>query len=577
MRWLSSLLLVALLGLVGALSSTGNRLLVVIEELSQKAKYSTFWSDLEERGYKITYDSPKNEKLSLFQHGEKAFDHVLLLPPKSKGLGPALTPKLLLQFINQNGNIMLTLSANSPTPSSISSFLLELDIHLPPDRDSVVVDHFNYDSLSSPEQHDVLILPRSTSLRPDSRKYFGGDGLVALPNGVAQELGNRSPLLASILRAKSTAYSYNPKDEIEIVEDPFAVGEQIALVSSMQARNSARFTVIGSVEALEDRWFDAKVRPLGGKDTNTINREFLKQISAWTFKEVGVLNVGKVEHHLSSRSEGAAGNDSMTQLGYLNPTIYRIKNDVTFNVELSEYTYDHYAPLKIGDGDALQLEFTMLSPFHRLELVPISTTPNTTMFSSTFKLPDQHGIFSFRVNYKRPFLTNVDVKREVTVRHFAHDEWPRSWEISAGWVWIAGVWITITGWVAFVSIWLWSEPSYVQEKGALLAECLQNSDCIMVDRHKATDCLRPPLVETLPTRCQQLKKGYGECKRGMIDMRKRFRGNQPIAVSKELEGEKGGQLYAGGRALGETGIGGIEKAETELIEGNDGELRKREK
>lgn len=33
----------------------------------------------------------------------------------------------------------------------------------------------------------------------------------------------------------------------------------------------------------------------------------------------------------------------------------------------------------------------------------------------------------------------------------------------------------------------------------------------------------------------------------MIDMRKRFRGNHPIAVSKELEGGKsgGGQLYAG--------------------------------
>jgi cytochrome c oxidase assembly factor 5 len=34
----------------------------------------------------------------------------------------------------------------------------------------------------------------------------------------------------------------------------------------------------------------------------------------------------------------------------------------------------------------------------------------------------------------------------------------------------------------------------------------------------------------------------------MIDMRKRFRGNQPISVSKEMEGEKsesGGQLYAG--------------------------------
>jgi cytochrome c oxidase assembly factor 5 len=58
----------------------------------------------------------------------------------------------------------------------------------------------------------------------------------------------------------------------------------------------------------------------------------------------------------------------------------------------------------------------------------------------------------------------------------------------------------------------------------------------------------------MPTKCQQLKKGYGECKRGMVDMRKRFRGNQPIAVSKEIEGggAKGGQLYAGKPAFEST-------------------------
>ena len=137
----------------------------------------------------------------------------------------------------------------------------------------------------------------------------------------------------------------------------------------------------------------------------------------------------------------------------------------TFNIEISEYSHDHLSPLKVDPSDALQLEFTMLSPYHRLDLIPISQTPNSTIFSTTFKLPDQHGIFSFRVNYKRPFLTNVDIKREVTVRHFAHDEWPRSWEISAGWVWIAGIWVTIAGWVAFVGIWLWSEPAYEQSKG----------------------------------------------------------------------------------------------------------------
>lgn len=159
--------------------------------------------------------------------------------------------------------------------------------------------------------------------------------MVAFPRAVAQELGNNSPLLAPILRAKSSAYSYNPKDEAETVDDPFAVGEQIALVSSMQARNSARFTVFGSAEALENKWFDAKVKPVDGKDSKSVNQEFAKQVTAWTFKELGVLKVGRVGHHLSSISEDSAGNNSVTQLGYADPSIYRVKNDVVSTMSTS--------------------------------------------------------------------------------------------------------------------------------------------------------------------------------------------------------------------------------------------------
>lgn len=240
----------------------------------------------------------------------------------------------MLQFINQNGNIILALSADSPTPTAISSLLLELDIHLPPDRNSLVIDHFNYDASSAAEKHDVLLLPQPKSSRSDVKNFFGGDGTIAFPRSVAQELGNTSPLLAPILRARNTAYSYNPKSETDSVDDPFAVGEQITLVSSMQARNSARFTVFGSAEALENEWFDANVKATGGTDGKTANREFAKQVTAWTFKEIGVLKVGNVQHHLSSISEGAAGNDSVAQLGYLNPTIYRVKNDVVSTGQL---------------------------------------------------------------------------------------------------------------------------------------------------------------------------------------------------------------------------------------------------
>ncbi|CAN8100685.1 unnamed protein product [Discula destructiva] len=98
-------------------------------------------------------------------------------------------------------------------------------------------------------------------------------------------------------------------------------------------------------------------------------------------------------------------------------------------------------------------------------------------------------------------------------------------------------------------------PSSCKEIRAALAQCLQESECVMVQRHTAAECMREPLAETLPLKCQQLKKGFGECRRGMIDMRKRFRGNQPIAFRNLQESDttgEGYQLYAGKSAFGGT-------------------------
>lgn len=194
-----------------------------------------------------------------------------------------------------------------------------------------MVDHFNFDTISAAEKHDVVLVPRPDSIRPDIKNFFKGNGkggdVIAFPRGVGQTLGNTSPLLTPIIRGPRTAYCYNPKDDVEGVEDPFAVGQQLSLVTTMQARNSARFTVIGSAELLEDTWFDAKVkRSVGldgaGKDTKevkTINQAFAKEVTGWTFNEIGVLKVGKIEHHLIE--DGVKSNIT-------NPKIYRVKNDV---------------------------------------------------------------------------------------------------------------------------------------------------------------------------------------------------------------------------------------------------------
>ena len=235
---------------------------------------------------------------------------------------------MLLQFINENGNILLALSADSPIPSAISSLLLELDIQLSPDRTNVVVDHLHYDTLSAPEKHDVLLLPHPIPPRPDLKNFFGGQGIIAFPRSVPQQLGSETPHLVSILQAKRTAYSYNPKDEVETVDDPFTVGGQVTLVSAFQARNSARLTVFGSSEALENQWFNAHIKGLDGKKSKTSNREFAKQVTAWTFKETGVLHVGRIEHHLSSIDGESLRSSSLDRLKDENPKIYRKKNDV---------------------------------------------------------------------------------------------------------------------------------------------------------------------------------------------------------------------------------------------------------
>lgn len=237
-------------------------------------------------------------------------------PLPATALGPNLTPNLLVDFVNANGNIMVGLSSTTPTTSSIVSLLAELDISLPAERTGTVVDHFHYDTLSAPETHDVLVLD-GTAARAGVKPYFAlpDGGVLAVPHTAGHVLGN-SQLLTPVLRAPDTAYSYNPKEQGTTVEpdELFAAGRQLALASALQARNSARVSVVGA-EVLQDKWFDAQVAKVDGKKTKTQNKEFARSLSGWTFQEIGVLRVNDVQHRLVGSDEP-------------NPSLYRIKNDV---------------------------------------------------------------------------------------------------------------------------------------------------------------------------------------------------------------------------------------------------------
>ncbi|KAK0230855.1 cytochrome c oxidase assembly protein PET191, partial [Armillaria novae-zelandiae] len=66
--------------------------------------------------------------------------------------------------------------------------------------------------------------------------------------------------------------------------------------------------------------------------------------------------------------------------------------------------------------------------------------------------------------------------------------------------------------------------SSCQDLLAALKDCLMHSDCVVKQGKLPSQCLREHPDE-LPEACQSLRKATFECKRGMLDMRKRFRGN----------------------------------------------------
>ncbi|RKP08378.1 cytochrome c oxidase assembly protein PET191 [Thamnocephalis sphaerospora] len=60
-----------------------------------------------------------------------------------------------------------------------------------------------------------------------------------------------------------------------------------------------------------------------------------------------------------------------------------------------------------------------------------------------------------------------------------------------------------------------------------LADCLLQSDCVLKQRHSVRDCLqKEELQDSVPERCRAIRKSFFDCRRGLLDMRLRFRGAQ---------------------------------------------------
>lgn len=378
------------------------------------------------------------DKFDLITGKELGYDNVIILPVTSKTLGPRLKPDILLDYFNAGGNLLAFTSEKS-SPDALFEFFKELDINIAP-KNYEVVDHFGYSKEKSFSKHNILELKDKSLFGSAAVVELEDEGTPLLYRGSGAYLGS-SPHVLPILKTSETAYVYDTVDEANSLATPWVSGSQTYLAAGFQGLNNARAVWIGGGDSvLSNEYLE---------DSSLFNIDFIEEVSKWTFQEKSVIRATFVDHYPADHSPVHTSYTS----GF---SLYKINQDVTYSIGFQEWTGHSWVPYLADD---IQTEFVMLDPYYRLNLgSPVSLSPEFgAIYNTSFKIPDQHGIFSFKTDYKRPGLSYVETKDVVTVRHNANDEWPRSWKITNSWIYLSSFVAVVGAWMVFVPLYLFMD------------------------------------------------------------------------------------------------------------------------
>lgn len=381
---------------------------------------------LDPQRYYLGFLNYTNEKLLLVHNKKLLYEHVVFLPSakKSSAAKGVADKQKLLEYFKLGGNILAVGSAENSVPESIVKFLNEAGIYPAPKGYSVRSFFANEVSLLN---KDLVSSKVVSSI--EVPKYSGSAALIS-----------NSELLLPIIKAPKLSFSANPKTEILTSDKTWTNGEQGFLAVGLQGLSNSRAAWVGSLDA--------------------ITRELIK----WVFQEKSVLKLQFTKHYKTSEPEVE------------NRTLYRINDEVSYSVGVSELQNNNWVPYKpASEDDVLQLSFTMLDPYQRLNLTlvgPRSSTDNgpvdMNVFSVDFTIPDHHGMFTFDFDYKREGLSFLVDKKVVAVRHLANDEYKRSWDITNAWVYIISASLVVIAWLLLVTNFLFlgdsSTTSDVKQK-----------------------------------------------------------------------------------------------------------------
>lgn len=406
----------------------GKRVLAILDDLSIKASHSIFFKSLEGEGYKIDYVEA-SETVQFQKYGEWQYDNLIIFAPSAEDLSGVSTDTIL-EFVDAGHNVLI--AASNKVAQPVRDIASECNIEFE-DAGTSVIDHLNFDTSDFDGYHTLIV---SSNLVNAPVIFAKPVEAPVLFRGIGQDLEEDSPLLVSLLSASSSAYSNaidKPVNEISVA------GKKISLVSALQARNNARVTISGSLELFSDSFFNHPVQKHSAdgsskKFDRSGNEVFAKNVAEWTFQERGILRTSNVKHHRVNETDA--------------PAMYTIKEDVQYSIQIEEWNGRRWVPFAAND---VQLEFRMIDPYVRTAL----KHDDKGLFSTTFKIPDVYGVFTFKVEYNRKGYGSFTSIVRSPVRPFRHTQYERF--IDAAYPYYASAFSMMAGLFLFSWVFLYNK------------------------------------------------------------------------------------------------------------------------
>lgn len=206
----------------------------------------------------MTYKLADDANLVLSKYGNYSYEHLIIFSPSVEEFGGALNVETITEFIDNGGNVLV--SGSSQSGEALRELASECGFELDQEGASVI-DHLNYDVtddgyhtkiVADPE--NLINAPVIVGNRQVAPLLYEGTGLIA---------DRENPLVLRLLTGSSSAYSYNPKQQIK--DYPHAVGKNTLLIAALQARNNARVLFTGSLYFFSDEAFTSAIEKAQGK------------------------------------------------------------------------------------------------------------------------------------------------------------------------------------------------------------------------------------------------------------------------------------------------------------------------